>query len=57
LGLHEISVRRMAKRGEFPNAFATEGGHIRIPKSDVDAYRAARRIVAPTEPATEGGAA
>jgi len=53
LGLHEMTIRRMAKRGDFPNAFATDGGHIRIPRGDVEAYKAARRVVPPAE----GGAA
>ena len=44
LGLHPETVRTMTRSGDFPNAYKTgKGGaanHIRIPRSDVEDYRA-----------------
>jgi len=42
LGLHPETVRTMARSGDFPNAYKTNGrtSPIRIPWADVEAYRA-----------------
>ncbi|UUL75721.1 helix-turn-helix domain-containing protein [Pseudarthrobacter sp. Fe7] len=44
LGLHPETVRSMARSGDFPGAYKTGAGrhssHIRIPWSDVEAWRA-----------------
>jgi excisionase family DNA binding protein len=44
LGLHPETVRIMTRSGDFPNAYKTgKGGranHIRIPRADVEDYRA-----------------
>ena len=42
LSMHPETVRTMARSGDFPNAYKTNGrtSPIRIPWADVEAYRA-----------------
>ena len=51
LRIHRKVAERYVRGGQFPNAFKV-GRDWRIPRSDVEAYKAARRVSKPaTEPA------
>lgn len=54
LRLSTKTVYRMVADGAFPNA-VKHGRDLRIPRADVDAYLASRRVVPPAP--VEGGAA
>lgn len=51
LNLHRNTIGNLLKRGVFPNAFKTPGGHWRVPQADYEAFVHGRR-----QPAKGGGA-
>lgn len=52
LGVSKVTFRRYLDRGEFPNAFRLDANW-RIPKSDIDAFKAkCRKRTRRTEAAT-----
>lgn len=53
LGISRSTASQLLQSGAFPHAFRLDGGAWRIPRSDVEDYIAARRVVPPAE----GGAA
>ena len=55
LGVSKNVMTDLVRSNAFPNAWRSDGGQIRIPRSDVEAYKAARRVVPPAP--VEGGAA
>lgn len=44
LGISRSTVVRLLEAGEFPLAWKTDGGHWRVPQTDVTAYLASRRV-------------
>jgi excisionase family DNA binding protein len=53
LNISRSTASVMLQRGSFPNAFRLDGRAWRIPRSDVEAFKAARRV----KPTQVGGGA
>jgi excisionase family DNA binding protein len=44
LAISRSTASGLLQNGSFPNAFRLDGGAWRIPRSDVEAFKAARRV-------------